>query len=460
MDPLHDVNRWAEENFGGAVLGDKRRTERLVFSAARIARHPGRPFTQTFDWNELRGFYGVCNCEQATHDAVSLGHWRKTRQAMADEPVALILHDTTELDFTSHKALRGQGPVGEGTTTGFLQHNSLAVTPRPRRVLGLACQQFVVRKPAPPGETSYQRRRRAGRESLMWPRGIKASGKAPEGRLWVDVGDRGADIYEAMGQARELDHHFLFRVKQNRKVYLNEDKTRSAYLKDYARSLPAKGKDEVRIEGRGGRGPRTAKVELASATVWVPASAEVPRRASQPVCQAWVLRVWEPNPPEEAEDAIDWILLCSVPSETLEELRERRDWYSCRWMVEIFHDIEKNGCGMEDRRFETAGAMAPCLAVLGIVAARVFQLRCALESQPDEPAEQVATTLEIAVMKTYLGHDKRRRFTVRDFVLGVAKLGGYLGRKGDGPPGVRTLWKGYERFQDMMMAAELLAKAP
>jgi len=293
----------------------------------------------------------------------------------------------------------------------------------------------------------------------MWPGGIQAAGRAPDGRLWVDVGDRGADICEAMGQARALGHPFLFRVMRNRTVFLDAGKTRAAYLKDYARRLPSKGRDAGRIDGRGGRAPRTATVELASAAVWVPASAEVPRRASQPVYRAWVLRIWEPDPPAGATDAIEWLLLCSAPADTLEEVRERRDWYTCRWLVEIFHDIEKNACAMEARRFETAAAMAPCPAVLSIVAVRVFQLRAALAAQPDAPAAQVATPLEIAVMTAYLTRDKRRRFTVRDFVLGIAKLGGFLGRTGDGPPGVRALWRGYERFQDMVMAAERLAKA-
>jgi hypothetical protein len=458
MDCLGDTRAWAERNFSEAKLGDPRRTLRLVHSAARIASHPEKSFTQCFDWNELRGFYRLCHQEEVTLRSVSEPHWRQTRQAMAEQDLVLILHDTTQLDFTSHQALKGTGPIGEGTTTGFLQHNSLAVEPKSEQVLGLSYQQLRVRKPAPAGETSYQRRRRAGRESEMWVEGIRAAGPAPSGCTWVDVGDRGADIYEAMVAARELGHHFLFRLLHNRQVFLDEAGSRRAYLKDHARTLPSQGQDTVEIKGRGGRDARTARVEMAAGRVWVPASAEVPQRRSQPVLAVWVIRVWEADPPQ-GKEALEWILLCSLPTEGIEQLRERRDWYCRRWLIEIYHDIEKNGCQEEGRRFETAERMEACLAVLSIVAVRVMQLRSALVAHPEAPAEQVATKLECLLVQRLLKH-KGKTLSVREFVRGVARLGGFLGRQRDGEPGVRALWKGYQRLQDMVRAAQLVLHHP
>ena len=65
-------------------------------------------------------------------------------------------------------------------------------------------------------------------------------------------------------------------------------------------------------------------------------------------------------------------VLSVIESPRVEEINERRAWYGCRWMVEVFHDIEKNGCLEEDRRFESAEAMESCLALLSVVAVRVF----------------------------------------------------------------------------------------
>jgi hypothetical protein len=272
----------------------------------------------------------------------------------------------------------------------------------------------------------------------------------------VDVCDRGSDDYEAMKQSRQAGHHFLFRVGQNRLVLVGPERDRQEYLLEYARALPSQGTDVVEIPGRGGRRARTAVVSLTAAPVEVAAPTGTPRRRSQPVIQAWVIRIWEPCPPADVEEPLEWVLLCSLPTDTLAQVKERRDWYGRRWMIEVFHDIEKNGCGEEDRRLETAERMEACLAVLSVVAVRVYQLRCALEEQPDEPAEQVGTEMEIRVLRGWLGH-KGERFTVREFVRGVAKLGGFLGRKGDGEPGVRTLWRGYQRLQDLLQGFQLSA---
>lgn len=120
-------------------------------------------------------------------------HGERTRQAMGQQPLVLILHDTTQLDFTRHAALQGSGPIGEGHACGFWQHNSLAIVPGTQQVLGLAYQQGRVRQPAPQGETSAQRKLRE-READLWLEGIKASGTPPEGCCWVDVGDAGCDL--------------------------------------------------------------------------------------------------------------------------------------------------------------------------------------------------------------------------------------------------------------------------
>ena len=164
--------------------------------------------------------------------------------------------------------------------------------------------------------------------------------------------------------------------------------------------------------------------------------------------------MWEVDPPAEVSEPLEWLLVCSLPTTTWDELKERRDWYSCRWLVEVLHDIEKNGCQEETRRLQTAGSLEACLAVLSLVAVRVFQLRSALEAQPEAPAAEVATAAEIAVIQRVTQY-RGRKFTVALFVRGVARLGGFLGRKGDGQPGVRTLWRGYQRLQDMVLGFHL-----
>ena len=178
------------------------------------------------------------------------------------------------MDFTSHQALRGTGPIGDGGGRGFLQHNSLAIHAETGEILGLAFQQILTRKPCPKGETRVQRLKR-WRESQLWTEGFQGVGPAPEGTCWVDIADRGADIFEAMRTALDLGHQFLFRATQDRKIRWGPEPTdKAAYLKRLARSLPASVSSTVEVPGRGGRPARTARVQLAATKVWVEMSAK------------------------------------------------------------------------------------------------------------------------------------------------------------------------------------------
>jgi len=206
MEGVLNPRAWAEQTFGAVELGDRRRTRRLVAAATQIATHPGKPFTQIFDWNELRGFYRVCHQSTATLEAVQGPHWQETRRAMGQHALVLNIHDTCALDFSSHRRLTGVGQIGNERGKGFWQHNSLAVVPQPRQVLGLSYQQLHVRRPAPPGESPYQRKRRA-RESDLWYAGFRAAGRPPDGCCWVDMADCAGDDYEAMRAARDALNH-------------------------------------------------------------------------------------------------------------------------------------------------------------------------------------------------------------------------------------------------------------
>jgi hypothetical protein len=455
-DSFPTPRAWAEANFKDAQLGDRRRTRRLIASAERLAQQPEGSLPKHFAWNPLRAVYRLCNRPEVTHPAVTATHFDRTRTQIEQisDPI-LILHDTTELNFTTHGALTGTGPVGDGVGRGFLQHNSLAIVADTQQVLGLAYQQLTTRTPAPEGETRTERLHR-DRESHLWERGLRGVGPAPEGACWVDVADRGADNFEAIHAATELGHEFLFRACKDRAIVVGATaEGPKRHLKPFVRALPAQARGAVFIPSQGGRPARTAQVNLAAAPVWL----LVPQleRSVHPdwtPAWVWVERVWEPAPPADVEEPLEWILLSSLPAADAEQLHRRCDWYACRPLIEDYHQVEKTGCGEEGLRFETAEAMLPMLGVLAVVAVRVLQLRWWGRSGGTAPAESASTGPERQVLEG-LGH---RVKTARDFVRAVAELGGFLGRKCDQEPGWHTLWCGYRRLQDMVLGLQLRSR--
>lgn len=54
----------------------------------------------------------------------------------------------------------------------------------------------------------------------------------------------------------------------------------------------------------------------------------------------WVVRVWEEQAPD-GEESLEWILMTSVPTTTLEQIWKRVEWYQCRWFVETIINVSK-----------------------------------------------------------------------------------------------------------------------
>jgi hypothetical protein len=63
----------------------------------------------------------------------------------------------------------------------------------------------------------------------------------------------------------------------------------------------------------------------------------------------WAIRVWEEQTPD-GEEPLEWLLLTSVPTTTLEQAWERVGWYEHRWIVEDYHHCLKTGCHLEERQ--------------------------------------------------------------------------------------------------------------
>ena len=221
---LTDPLAWAQETFGAAELGDPRRTRRLVRVAAQMAADPqgSLPREMGGDWAALKATYRLVRADGVSHEAISRPVWQQTRQQVEHEPgVVLVVHDDTEVDYGYRPATSGLGPIGNGTHRGFFVHTVLAVVPRggSERVLGLLHQEAWVRQPAPRQadgrkESSRQRRERP-RESEVWTRAVEQVGSPAEGKVWIHVADRYADMFAFLQRSREMGTFFLVRAAQN-----------------------------------------------------------------------------------------------------------------------------------------------------------------------------------------------------------------------------------------------------
>lgn len=445
--------RWARRQFGSVDLGDQRRDRRVVAMAARLVRNPNASLpNQMGSPKALKAAYRVLGEEDVTYASLMTPHWEQTHREASQERLVLMVQDTTVINHTHHPTTKGLGPIGDNRGYGYLLHTVLAVVPKPRRVLGIAHQEPFLRQPAPK-ESCHQRRRRP-RESQVWSRAAQAVGAARENSLWVHVGDRYSDIFEFMATCLQSGSHFLVRAAQDRRME-TEDGTRD-YVISFARRLPAQDERLVEVPARRKRPARTARVQIGCSPITILPPEGSPYREPLSV---WVVRVWETQPPAGEDEPLEWMLLTSVMTQVVDEAWERVAWYKCRWISEDYHQCLKTGCSIEKRQLREKERLLRLLGLLAPVALRLLQLRDIVRLSPETPAISTLPK-DLVQVVAHLAQVPLESLTMKSFWWTVAQQGGFLGRRRDGPPGWKTIWRGWLYTQTLVEGVRLASRLP
>ncbi len=460
MEPIVlDAQGWAESQFGTAVLGDARRTKRLVRLAAQIASDPsGSLPMQTGSWNDLRGAYRLFDSDPVTFEAVASPHWELTKKTPGK--IFLIIADTTEIDYGYDSAAEGLSPVGKGVGRGFHLHSGLMVSPDDERIIGLAGQLIHHRHDVPKGETRTERLKRDDRESQIWCNLTKLIGPPPPATTWIQVADRASDDFEFFYHCREIGHEWVARVKNKHRIIQTPEGEQHT-LSEYVKTFPELGCYTIKIRARGGQKARTAKVVVSVGTIIMP----IPKLKSpflkqvkpEPIHMR-VVSARELNPPPGVEP-IDWVLYTSLPVENLDDAMKVIGYYEKRWLIEEWHKVLKTGLQVEQRQLKTSARLESMMALMSVTAVRLFQLKGEARTSPERPALEVVPPEFVTMLTASRKRDLTPGQTVGQFFRELAMLGGFLGRKGDGEPGWITIWRGWNKLQTMMRGVEAFIQA-
>jgi hypothetical protein len=449
----------AQMHFGSAQLNDRRLTARLQHAAQCILEHPEGTLPQKMgSHTELIGTYRLLDRQSVTHQAVQQPHRDLVQQRMRQhDGVVLLIHDTTELDYTNIAALQDQlGQIGNGSRHGLLCHNTLAVTPD-KRVLGLPAQLLHRRRKVPRHETPAQKRDHPDRESLLWLKGCELVGPAPAGCSFIDIADRGADAIEFIEHAHTHGRKYVIRSCRDRRLdgldHVGSDRIHQT-LHQYARDLPSLGEQTLEVRGSVNRAPRTARLSLCAGPLQLRAGRFARGHCVGVELHLWVIRVMEIDPPPGVKP-LEWILLSNLPASSFEQAQEKVAFYSCRPMVEDYHKGLKTGLSIESLQLEDRSRLEPMIGILSVVGAVLLELRD-LSRQKDAdqiPATSIVPKIYVQVLSGHWYMKADDQMSIRQFVRDVARLGGFLARKGDGEPGWQTLWLGWSDLHRMVQGA-------
>jgi hypothetical protein len=399
-------------------------------------------------WPELKGAYRFLNNPRVSPSAIGAAHRTWTARQCQGRSVVLCVQDDTEIH-----GVRAAG--GRGGDDGEVLHSTLAVTPE-GQLLGILDQRWFVHLTPVAGETRGQRAQR-WRESDVWAEalaGVEAEG--PGASRLIHVADRAADNMRFMHDCLKAQRGFVVRAQHDRWV---EDGTGKLWEhmggQAAAGTLTAQIGQQRDSTGRVTRVGREAALEVRYATVRLDPPQNHVDNLEGLTVQVVYLR--EENPPVGVE-AVDWMLLTSEPVESLADALVITGYYQKRWVIEEWHRALKEGCRLEQSQVQTVEALRRLSALLSVLAVRLLQLRDLAQGREQANAEALRAQVDglcIEVVATLAGRDPGT-LTPREFWGVIIRQGGFIGRKSDGQPGWKVIWRGCHDISQMVCYAEAL----
>jgi hypothetical protein len=454
-----DSPAWIYNEFSGVNLGDKRLDKRLIKTAGFLGSAPLAPINQAcLDWRSAKAAYRLFDNEKADRTKILAPHVAATVRRMIavateEKKVLLAASDTVFITY-NHPIVSGIGPVGKDNKAGrgLVMHNVLVMTPV-GVPLGLVHQNIWARDEVPK-ETHQEKIERLQqtpieeKESFKWILGLRDTRThTPQGAKVVVLCDREGDFYELLAEALKHKDDYVIRARVDR-LLPEEENDGHKQMHEAIAAADRLGTMDVEVLGNGKRDKRTATVEIKATQVTIK-QPQRRGRAKDPQLPDEItvklVAATEISRPPEGEPAITWVLLTNLRVPDFESAREKVLWYSKRFVIETFHKTLKSGLKVEDCRLETGERLARHLALCSAIAVRLMNVAYLAREQPELPASVAFAPEELEAMHvmTREGVPPKEPPTLKEAVRMVAKLGGHLGRKRDGDPGMTVMWRGW-----------------
>jgi len=462
------VAHWTDAEIDESAFKDARLGRRFSELIRQVGDRMGESIPYACqDWASTKAAYRFLANDRVEEGEILSGHFAATRDRFwrTDGPV-LLIQDTTEFiykrerprDVGFTKAINSgrdkRGRLRHHTLCGMLMHSSLAVT-TDGLPLGLSAVKFWTRKKFK-GTAQLKKKINPTRvpiekkESVRWLDNLRQSIAllgAPE--RCIHVGDRESDIYELFCLTQELGAHFLIRACVDR-LAGDGGHTIAAEMED----VDVKGLHRIEIRDDNGDMTRIAlEIRFKRIVVQPP----IGKQKRYPALELTVLHASERGAPK-GRKPIEWKLITDLPVRSRAEAIEKINWYAMRWKIEVFHKVLKSGCKAEESKLRTAERLANLMAVFCILSWRVLWLTMLNRTAPDAPPETALTATEIGLLDRLISDTGNRRCrpgTLCFYLTKIARLGGYLARASDLPPGNIVIWRGLARLTDIELGAEI-----
>jgi hypothetical protein len=467
------TSAWVDRELTDCEFKDERLAKRFRSLLEQLSSSPGDSIPLVCqDWANTKAAYRFFDNDRVNEADILGGHFQATRErAAATSGPILVMHDTTEFTYKREDIdavgktrinIAGGRPDGRPryyAACGILMHSSLAVTSE-GLPLGLTAIKFWSRKKFK-GTDALKKRINPTRvpieekESIRWLNNLKQSTTLlGDAARCVHIGDRESDIYELFCTAQDAGTRFLLRTCVDRLAGDGEHTIATEMAE-----VDCKGLHRVEVRDRHGK-ISEAVLELKFRRVRI--LPPIGKQSRYPALELTVLHATERGK-VRGRDPIEWKLITNLPVTSRAEAIEKLQWYALRWKIETFHKILKSGCQAEQSKLRTAERLVNLLAMFCILSWRIFWLTMLNRATRTAKAGIAFTPLEIDILKR-LAPDRphsvearARAPSLQSCLTQLARLGGYLNRASDPPPGNMVMWRGMSRLTDIEIGFQMAA---
>jgi hypothetical protein len=426
---------------------DLRKTKRFEKSIFLLESRPTASIPQACGTAaNTKGLYRFLESDTIDAETIDEGTYKLTLSRIYGQDTILVPQDTSSLNFNSLKQTQGLGPIDAKKTRGMLNHTAFAV-----RTDGLplgVIDHFLWTRDGKEFGKKHNRKNKltAEKESQRW---IDCEDRVvsridPSTHI-VMILDREGDFFDYLAHPRSHRTDIIVRCSQNRRVSDVQNKNVFTSLEQ----CTPRGEYQVKVTNKEKDLARVATVQYGYCEMDILQPKTNPRAQKESV-HVWGIMVWEKNPPEGVQ-GLNWKILTTIPITSDEDAMRIIEWYSYRWLIERYHYALKSGSSIEKLQLETADRLKIALAMYTIVAMRIVFMAYMARKEKDASAETILTEQEwkvLCCMKHKTRTPPKKPPTVLEAVMMIAELGGFLGRKGDGMPGMKVLWRGMMKLAD------------
>ena len=450
------MSNWVVEEMAESQMHDARHAQRLATLLTRLGERPVSSIPSACQgWAETVAAYRFLENPSVGFAEILSGHKHATVERVRTQAVALLVQDTSFLNYGTLQPKAGIGTVKERTCEEYLLHATVAFTPERVNIGVLGAKLW--QRPEQPVGRERKRKPIEEKESYRWLEGYALACEVQQAcpqTLVVSVADCEGDIQEwfldAMNRPTEERAEFLIRAKCNRRLAPGAV---HGYLWEEMQAARPLGRITFQLSRQADRPSRRVTLSVKARAVTFNGARRPGGRL--PPMQVWAVYTTELKPPK-GEDPIEWLLLTSVPAEDFAGACTVVQWYRARWEIELFFRVLKQGCQIERLRLETEHRLLNALAIYLIIAWRIHTITMMGRTYPEASCEVVFEPREWQTIYTMQYHcpPPASPPSLRDTVRALAQLGGFLARTGDGEPGLKAIWQGYQRLHEFIYAVE------